>query len=679
MKLTDPVTSIPFVGEAYAKRLKKLEIATVSDLLQHVPSRYVDFRHTTQISRLRAGETATINGQITSIQNIYTKTGKLMQLGILSDGENKINIIWFNQYYLTRALPPGTEVSISGKVSFWQRKLVIFSPQYEKTIVDGGERNRTVHTGRLIPIYPETAGVSSKWLRSRISHVLRQSTGLIDKDYLDSEIRSLYKLSDLRTAVANIHLPASDEEANEARKRLAFDELLQIQVENNLKKISWQKYSQSLPIKIDRKKLAQFINALPFKLTPSQARSIDEISEDLERTHPMNRLLEGDVGSGKTVIAAAGAYIAFLNGFQSLVMAPTQILASQHLATFRSLLANCGVRVSLMTSETAKTKKGDCDVLIGTHALISKTANFKKVAFVVIDEQHRFGVKQRGKLAKKAVSKTRAPNILRMTATPIPRTIALTLYGDLNLSTLDEIPTVRPLVTTWIVPETKRQKAYDWLANLVKKEKSQAFIVCPLIEESESEPLKEVKAVKLEITKLKKILPTLKIGLLHGQLKAVEKDKVLADFKKKKYDILVSTPVVEVGIDIPNATIMVIETAERYGLAQLHQLRGRVGRGAKKSYCLLFTTNRGKKVKERLTALTKSHSGRELAELDLRLRGVGEIFGTKQHGVGELKIATWQDVNLIKNSRQLAMSIVNNQQKHKRILDYFRSKQPANN
>ncbi|MBI2103774.1 ATP-dependent DNA helicase RecG, partial [Candidatus Woesebacteria bacterium] len=459
----------------------------------------------------------------------------------------------------------------------------------------------------------------------------------------------------------------------------AFDELLKIQVENNLKKISWQKYSQSLPIKLDRGKLQEFIKNLPFNLTPSQLRSIGEISDDLEKVHPMNRLLEGDVGSGKTVVAAAGAYLAFLNGYQSIVMAPTQILASQHFATFKSLLSKHKVEVSLITAATVKKKQGNADVLIGTHALIESTANFRKVAFVVIDEQHRFGVKQRGKLAKKAISGGSAPNILTMTATPIPRTIALTLYGDLDLSTLDEIPTTRPKVTTWIVPESKRQKAYRWLSDLIKKNSSQAFVVCPLIEESESMPLKEVKAVKLEINKLKILLPKLKIGLLHGQMKAKEKDKVLDDFKNKKYDILVTTPVVEVGIDIPNAVVMVIETAERYGLAQLHQLRGRVGRGEKKSYCLLFTTNSGSKVKERLTALTKSHSGRELAELDLKIRGVGEIFGTRQHGVGELKIASWQDIDLIKKSRKLALEIVNNQDKYVSIIDYFKSKQIADN
>lgn len=639
----------------------------------HIPSRYVDYRYSTQISALRAGETATITGTIISMQNIYTKKGKLMQIASLSDGENKINILWFNQPYLAKALPAGTEVSISGKVSFYQRSLVIFSPQFEKIFKDA----ETVHTGKLIPIYPETGGVSSKWLRSRINFVIKNSDNLFEKDYLEKEILDPLNLPEKVDSINQIHMPSSPEEGERARKRLAFDELLKIQVENNLKKMSWQKYSQSLPIKIDEKNIDIFIKSLPFELTPSQKRSINEILADLNKTVPMNRLLEGDVGSGKTVVAAAAVYLAFLNGYQSVVMAPTQILATQHFNTFKSLLTPFGINVGLVTSNSAA--KDEDNVLVGTHALIEKVVNFASVALIVIDEQHKFGVKQRGLLAKKAIKDKFAPNILTMTATPIPRTIALTLYGDLELSTLDEIPKGRPKTTTWIIPETKRQKAYTWLAELIKNEKSQVFVVCPLIEESEAEPLKDVKSVKLEIARLKKVFPKLNIGLLHGQLKNKEKDEILKDFNNKKYDILVSTPVVEVGIDIPNANVMIIETADRYGLAQLHQLRGRVGRGSKKSYCLLFTSNKNKKVSARLEALTKSHSGRELAEIDLKIRGVGEIFGIRQHGVSDLKIATWQDVDLIKKSRELAIEVINNQKKYKSILDYYKTKTPASN
>lgn len=674
MNLTDPVGAIPLIGPSYAKKLKKLEISTVEDLLLHLPSRYVDFRYTTQIKNLKAGEVATITGQVTSIQNIYTKKGKLMQVATLSDGVGKINILWFNQPYLTRAIPAGTTLNVSGKVSFWERRLVIFSPQYEKVIFD----RQTVHTGRLIPIYPETAGVSSKWLRSRINYILKKANAFISEDYLQGATLQ-YRLMPIDQAINKIHMPSTTEEPQVARIRLAFDELLKIQVENNLKRLSWQKHSQSLPIKADKTKLKAFIKTLPFELTLSQRRSIDEIFTDLEKSYPMNRLLEGDVGSGKTVVAAAAAYLAYLNSYQTVVMAPTQILATQHLQTFKKLLAPFGVKISILTSASKNDDYKKADVVIGTHALIDKSVNFKKVALIVIDEQHRFGVKQRGLLAKKGVKSKKAPNILTMTATPIPRTIALTLYGDLDLSTLDEIPEGRQKVTTWIVPEVKRGKAYGWMGGLINQTGSQAFVVCPLIEESEVESLKEVKSARAEEEKLKKVFPKLKIALLHGRIKHKEKDKILADFKNKKYNILVTTPVVEVGIDIPNAGVMVIETADRYGLAQLHQLRGRVGRGGKKSYCLLFTTSKGKKAEARLNALTKSHSGRELAELDLKIRGVGEIFGTRQHGTSELKIATWQDIDLIKKSRKLALEIVSNPEKFQSILDYYKTKQISSN
>ncbi len=674
MKLGDSVDVVPFVGEKYFQTLRKLQIRTVEDLLLHIPSRYEDFRYTTQIQNVKAGEVVTIVGQITSIQNIRTKKGKLIELAVLSDGENKINIIWFNQYYLANALPPGTEVSVSGKVSFWNRKLVIFSPSYEKLTFSGTK----IHTGGLIPIYPETVGVSSKWLRSRINHVLK-FVDKITQDYLDEGLRNKYQLTKLSQALKNIHLPQSPQDVETARLRLAFDELLKIQVENSLKRITWQKYTQSLPIKIYQDKLDKFTQKLPYELTPSQKRTLKELTSDLSKPYPMNRLLEGDVGSGKTIIAVILAYLTFLNGHQTLVMAPTQILANQHFETFGQLLFEYDVKINLVTAATSKEKDIKGDILIGTHALIHKTADFTKAALVVIDEQHRFGVKQRGRLAIKAVSQSQAPNILTMTATPIPRTIALTLYGDLDLSTLDEIPSGRQKVTTWIIPESKRKKAYLWLAGELVKNNSQAFVVCPLIEESQSDPLKEVKAVNLEIKKLKKIFPEFKIGLLHGQMKSKDKDKILTDFRDKKYNILVTTPVVEVGIDIPNASVMLIETADRYGLAQLHQLRGRVGRGSIKSYCLLFTKNKGKKAKLRLNTLTQTHSGRELAQMDLKIRGVGEIFGTRQHGQSELKIATWQDIDLFKKTKLLSREIINNQEKYKNILDYFKSKQISNN
>jgi ATP-dependent DNA helicase RecG len=379
----------------------------------------------------------------------------------------------------------------------------------------------------------------------------------------------------------------------------------------------------------------------------------------------MNRLLEGDVGSGKTVVAAAAAFAVFLNGYQTIVMAPTQILATQHYETFKKLLTPFGVRVSLTTSDVKKSELGRNDVFIGTHALLNGKINFDKVGLVVIDEQHRFGVEQRKHLIKKSGT----PHVLTMTATPIPRTIALTSYGDLDLSVLTEMPLGRLKVTTWVVPETKREGAYGWIKSQILKSKSQVFIVCPLIEDSETETLADVKSVTSEFEKLKKIFVGYKLGLLHGRMKPTEKTKVLGGFRSRRIDILVTTPVVEVGIDIPNATVMVIEAAERFGLAQLHQLRGRVGRGDKKSYCLLFANI---KYSKRLRAMEKMHSGFELAELDLQLRGPGEIFGTAQSGFPELKVASWNNYPLIKKAKDVADDIVKNPSKYpdiKNIID----------
>jgi len=367
----------------------------------------------------------------------------------------------------------------------------------------------------------------------------------------------------------------------------------------------------------------------------------------------MNRLLEGDVGSGKTVVAAAAIYIAQLNGVQSALMAPTEILANQHLKTLNQVLTPLGVKTSLLTGATRKKIK-DFDLAIGTHALIHKRAKFSKLGLVIIDEQHRFGVEQRGEL----VSRGKAPHILTMTATPIPRTIALTLYGDLDLSVIDEMPPGRQAVKTWVVPPNKRNAAYDWIRKQVEKTLNQAFIICPLIEESRHETLQSVRAATSEFKKLQKeVFPDLKLGLLHGRLKSKEKNAVLEKFKKGKLDILVSTPVVEVGIDIPTATIMMIEGAERFGLAQLHQLRGRVGRGLQQSYCLLFTDFQGEKIIKRLKALERTNIGMKLAELDLQIRGPGEIYGTAQHGFFDLKVASFSDLPLIEKTRKTATQL----------------------
>ncbi|MFZ5932496.1 MAG: ATP-dependent DNA helicase RecG, partial [Patescibacteria group bacterium] len=443
-------------------------------------------------------------------------------------------------------------------------------------------------------------------------------------------------------------------QAEAGRKRLAFNELLMLQIKNVYRKLTWQKNKLVYRFKINAGVVASFVKSLPFTLTDSQESAIKEILEDIKRDIPMNRLLEGDVGSGKTVVAGTAIFASFVNGYQSVVMAPTQILAQQHYQTLGKLYEPFGIRVALITSETKKKDVGKADVFIGTHALIQRKIDFDKVGLVVIDEQHRFGVEQRAHLVRKVGKRSYAPHVLTMTATPIPRTVALTFYGDLDLSTLRELPKGRKKITTWVVPRAKRDGAYKWIKEKIKEEKIQTFIVCPLIEESQKETMAQVRAATKEYANLNKVFKDLTLGLLHGKMPAKDKNTVLDKFREGKVNILVSTPVVEVGIDVPNATIMLVEAAERFGLAQLHQLRGRVGRGERKSYCLLFSESKSQKVVSRLYAMTKDLSGFELAELDLTLRGPGEVFGTRQHGFPELKIATWDDIDLIRQAKKVA-------------------------
>jgi len=610
------------------------------DLLNHVPTRYVDYSNLKSIKDVNPDEIVTIKGKIVSLKNIYTKRGLKMQIGSLQDNLEKIQIVWFNQPFLVKALYPSREVALSGKVSLFSGRPALVSPEYEiLTNLHG-----TVHTGKLVPVYPETSGITSKWIRTQIRKKFETEIGKI-KEFLPKKILQASHLAGVKAAYRFVHFPKNLEEAEIGRKRLAFNELLNLHLKSEYRKTNWRKNKTTNKLEIDQSIVQDFIQSLPFELTNSQQTSVNEILEDLQKDYPMNRLLEGDVGSGKTIVAAIAAFVAFTNGYQSVFMAPTQILAQQHYDTLTKFFPK--LKISLITANSIK-PKAYSNIFVGTHALIHKKVEFNKVALVVIDEQHRFGVEQRAHLVKKSGT----PHVLTMTATPIPRTIALTTHGDLDLSVLTEMPKGRQKVTTWVVPEQKRGGAYKWLRSLITDHHSQAFWVCPLIEQSEKESMRDIKNVTTEYQMLKGQMLNLKLGLLHGRLKAKEKQEVLENFRRGHVDILVTTPVVEVGIDIPNTTIMVIEAAERFGLAQLHQLRGRVGRGKKKSYCLLF----GKPTR-RLTAMTKMHSGFELAELDLKLRGPGEILGTKQSGFPELKVANWNNYELIKETKNLAEEI----------------------
>jgi len=655
MDLTSKITELQKVGPIFARKFEKLGVNTIEDFFYHVPSHYLDYSLITTINKLRPEETATIHAKIISIKNIFSKRGLRMQIGSVEDSTGKITVVWFNQPFLIRTLYPGRTVSLSGKVGWFNRKLCFSSPDFE---ILGDVGKPTVHTGRLVPVYPETSGLSSKWIRTLMLGAYQSIRDIAD--FLPVDVVKESDLLTMNDAVKFVHFPKDLKEAEKGRERLAFNELLNLELTSLHRKINWKKNKVANKIKIDHVSMNQFVDTLPFKLTDSQVVAVKEILADLTKDYPMNRLLEGDVGSGKTVVAAAASFAAFLNGCQTVIMAPTQILANQHYETFKKLLTAYGVRISLITSDLKKSELGRNDVFIGTHALIHSKINFDKVGLVVIDEQHRFGVEQRKHLVKKSGT----PHTLTMTATPIPRTVALTSYGDLDLSVLTEMPKGRQKVTTWFVPETKREKAYKWIDSQISVHNSQAFIVCPLIEDSMVETMADIKSVTSEFLKLRSIFKNQKLGLLHGRLKPAEKTKVLDSFKDRKLDILVTTPVVEVGLDIPNASVMVVEAAERFGLAQLHQLRGRVGRGKEKSYCLLFSNI---KYSKRLSAMEKMHSGFELAELDLKIRGPGEIFGTAQSGFPELKVASWNNYSLIKKAKDTANDVINNPSKYPNI------------
>jgi ATP-dependent DNA helicase RecG len=664
LTLDTPIRFTPGVGPVMASRLDRLGIRTVEDLLYHVPFRYDDFSLVSDIARVQPGETVTIKGTVVSFHAFFTKTGKKMQEARVSDDTGKLTVVWFNQPYLRSVILPGSTIRLSGNIGFFGNKLVMNSPQYE--IVPKSQTS-SLHTGRLVPVYPETEGVSSKWLRSRIAFTLEQILGKI-VDYTPASIRESHHLTSLTGALQSIHFPSSLAAAQEARRRLAFDELLLLQVRSYEQKYTREREELAYSFKATPRDVSALIATLPFQLTGDQEKSVSDILADLKRLYPMNRLLEGDVGSGKTVVAAIAMYVAHKNGFQSALMAPTQILAEQHFRTISDLLAPLAIRVDLVTGTTktlpAKSAKNQTalkgvpqqktSIIIGTHALLSESLTFDRLGLVIIDEQHRFGVTQRQTLMEKN-TKGKIPHLLTMTATPIPRTVAKTMFGHLDLSTLSQMPKGRIRVKTWVVPKNKRKAAYEWITKQIKETGGQAFIVCPFIEESES--MTTVKAVTQEYKTLKDIFPDFSLGLLHGRMKPAEKTAALERFRQKKDAILVATPVVEVGIDIPNANIMLIEGADRFGLGQLHQLRGRVGRGTLASYCLLFTEIEDEKPVRRLKSLETVFSGPELAEIDLTLRGPGEILGTRQHGLPDLKIASFTDRELIEETQTTLRTI----------------------
>ncbi len=674
LKLNTEIIKIAGVGQTAAKRLEKLELKNLEDLLYHFPFRYDDFSKKTKINDLKANTQANIIGQIELIQNKRSARKRMnITEALISDQSGQIKVIWFNQPFITKNLKPGDNVSLAGKVELDFSGFTMKSPVYEKIVL-----GQTIHTQGIIPNYSLTSNITQKQIRFLIAKALKQSEK--PEDWLPENIIKNQKLLSLSEAIEKIHFPKNQDDINLARRRIAFDELFLIQLQSQSVKYEL-KSALAAKLKFKEKEIKDFVASLPFQLTGSQKKSAWEILQDLEKDKPMARMLEGDVGSGKTIVALMALLTASLNKTQSVLMAPTEILAKQHFASIGKLLAKQNINICLLTNSEQKTnfsfpqeksktknkqkifeliKKDEINIIIGTHALIQEKLKFNNLALAIIDEQHRFGVEQRKILIEKSRNNKNNNfqlHLLSMTATPIPRSLALTIYGDLDISIINEMPPGRKTIITRVVAEKNREKAYEFIKKLISK-KQQIFVICPLIDESDK---LGVKSVKKEYEKLdKKIFPKLKIGLLHGRVKPKEKNKIMADFLANKINILVSTSVVEVGVDIPNASVMMIEGADRFGLAQLHQFRGRVGRGKHQSYCLLFTDSNSSKTLNRLGAMTKYTDGFSLAKIDLQHRGPGEVYGTAQKGFPELKVASLFDYELIKAAKHEAENIFKN-------------------
>ncbi len=675
MTLDTPVSKLYKIGPAYVKKLNKLGIKTARDLLFHFPHRYIDFSNVIPIIKVKVGEAATVQGKILDIGTRRTPRKKMfLTEAVIEDQSGAIKAVWFNQPFLTKTLLKGKEMSLAGKVNFDGKSVYFSNPSYEAL-------GRNIHTARLVPIYPETFGISSRMLRFQIKRLLWLAEKI--PDFLPKEIRTRQNFLELSRALKLIHFPSSRLQAKVARQRLGFDEIFLIQLYVLKLKLALKR-KKAKAILFNERLVRTFVEGLPFVLTNSQKIAAWEILKDIEKPTPMNRLLNGDVGSGKTVVATIAALETAKASGQVAFMAPTEVLAKQHFKTLKELLKGAGLNIAILTGSgqkllgkktnqilqigrqnlKSKIKSGDIDILVGTHALIQKDVAFKDLALVIIDEQHRFGIEQRAELVaaretdakpKRETDAKPVPHFLTMTATPIPRTLALTIYGDLDISTLKELPKGRIPIITKVVAPARRKDAYQFIKAQIEAGR-QAFVICPLVEESEK---LEVKSVGEEYQKLKeKIFPDLKIAKLHGKLSSREKERIMKDFKAGKTHILVSTSVVEVGIDVPNATVMMIEGADRFGLAQLHQFRGRVGRSTYQSYCFLFTDSPAQKTHQRLRALIKYGDGFTISKKDLQIRGPGDLTGKRQWGIPDLAMATLNDLELVQKARVEAQGLI---------------------
>ena len=658
MDLNKNVQFIKGVGEARAKLLNRLGIYELKDLITYYPRTYEDRSIPKKIEELVDGKEALIEVMpVTRVSEVRIRRNMTILKMNARDDTGVCQMTWFNQSYLKGMFKPGEYYKFYGKVSKKGNKVEMNSPVYDKA-------EDTKNTGRIIPIYPTTFKLSQTTLRKIIENGLSEMNGKIDEslpEYLIDE----YKLLDLNTAVKQIHFPDSFDDFNLARKRLVFEELLSMQLALLALKNQYSKDVKGIAFDKDAK-MSDVINKLPFSLTKAQLRVLEEIDSDMEREKPMNRLLQGDVGSGKTVVALIAAYKCVKSGYQAAIMAPTAILASQHLESFTEILKDTGIRCELLISGITKKKKedilrrleaGEIDILIGTHALLEENVVFKNLGLVVTDEQHRFGVRQRNIITQKGDN----PDVLVMTATPIPRTLALILYGDLDISIIDELPPNRKKIETYAVTKGMDQRVNNFLKQQIDQGR-QAYIVCPLVEENEEINAKSV--MELAEHYKNEVFSDYRVEYLHGKMKPKEKDAIMEEFKNGNIDILISTTVIEVGVNVPNSNIMVVENAERFGLAQLHQLRGRVGRGEYQSYCILKYNGNSQVIRERMKVMTSTNDGFVISEKDLELRGTGEFFGTKQHGLPEFKIANlFEDIGTLKAVQAIAIKIINDDPK----------------
>ena len=650
-RLDSSVTALRGVGPRQSKRLTRLGIHTIRDMLYFFPRRHDDYSQLKSINRLELGEDVTIMGQVRDASVRETRGGTTLFKAHLTDSTDVIEVTWFNQPYLADRIKPGQQIVVSGQVDEYMGRLCFTSPTWEPL------EEELLHTARLVPVYSLTSGVGARWLRGLMKRTVDYWSKRLP-DHLPASIREEENLLDLEIAIVQAHFPDSKRLLEQAYHRLAFDELFVLQIGLLHRRYLWRS-EPGRPVLVDDPTLHSFIRSLPFELTHAQQRALQQIVDDLRSNRSTNRLLQGDVGSGKTVVAAAAIALTVKTGAQAAMMAPTEILAEQHYNTLSRLFAawpSCSPNVRLLTGGVTGQERedvyagladGSVEVVVGTHALIQEGVRFNRLALAVVDEQHRFGVRQRAAMRQKGYN----PHLLVMTATPIPRSLELTIWGHLDVSVIDEMPPGRePVVTRLILPK-ERERAYGFVRSQVEKG-HQAFIICPLVEESDKI---EAKAAVEEYERLQKnVFSDLRLGLLHGRLKGEEKDATMAQFARGELDILVATAVVEVGIDVPNATVMLIEGADRFGLAQLHQFRGRVGRGEHASYCLLLSESASPQAQERLRAVEATNDGFVLAQKDLEMRGPGEFLGTRQSGFPELKLASVTDLPLVEAAREAA-------------------------